>query len=200
MKSRYWGDAFQGAILDIEEVEEEYEEGGHIVRGRPARSRMLATVRPVVGLAQTVKEEKKQMLGGIVVMYDLSNEPCMGYSPRLVCTIDIKLPSRMEKEVLYLENKSHRYEVAKVGSGLRFAKVKHHILEKITVASIGLDMNDDVQPPCSFPVKEIDIELIADNVKWDEFIWDADGFTFRKCHYHVTKCFFRKMNQPTSSH
>lgn len=160
---------------------------------------VLANVPRVMGLARPVKEEKKQLLGEIFVTYDLSNEPCLCYTPRLVCTIDSKLPSRMEKEVLYLENDSDRYEIAKIGSKLRFARVKHHVLDGITVAGIGLDV-DDAQPPCSFPISADDVELIANDVEWDQFIWDADGFTLFGRHYRVTKCFFRKMNQSTSSH
>ena len=183
-ESRAWlGDKYEGCCMRVESVELQYL-GDDVKRVlRRKRSKVPADVP---GLVPFGAGGKKKARGGILLLFDLCNDPCARYECGRMEGVQSEVKDRLETEVLYVENEHTRYEVARMSNGVRFARVKESVIESGRVEGILGESHNA-------PLEDTDIEVLhsSKQVPWSTLYWDAEGVKLGKNHYTLSKMMFR---------
>jgi len=125
-----------------------------------------------------------------VVVFNMSNDPCLKYSIALMADQgtepDRWTSTRMRREVLYLESRHRRFELAQTSSGGdgEFARytfsevVEPHALDRRAMITSGV------------PLPARHVKRLHENVDWEEFVWGPCFLRLRGDEYPLVRALF----------
>eukprot|EP00882_Tetradesmus_deserticola_P004729 GHRQ01004983.1.p1 GENE.GHRQ01004983.1~~GHRQ01004983.1.p1 ORF type:complete len:264 (+),score=125.09 GHRQ01004983.1:1451-2242(+) len=138
----------------------------------------------------TAGSSRNKPLTELTVLYNLCNEPWMKYSMSSVADRGLKssqwTSSRLREESLYLETSRLRFELSYAGTATTdegqvdnydFAQCKR-LLPVSAVRGLGV------------PLPAAEVELLEDNLTWDEIKWANMSMTVRGKQYKMLRMHF----------
>ncbi|KAI0562759.1 Histone deacetylation protein Rxt3 [Gracilaria domingensis] len=196
LSSRAWSSSYNGARMSIQSVQAVAADRKYVKRRRTSA---LPTM-PLPGIVSTPRASVSKAAKAphrkpaTSICFDMLNKPCQLYNINQVASLgdDERNPlTRLQREVLYVENESHRYEVCRVQNRpdvVRFGQVKGTALKRQMLAQLA---PRDV-PPCPMCKAEL---TNVEELPWNKLEWDIRGVTVNGVWHPLTKISFQKLRQ-----
>jgi hypothetical protein len=132
-------------------------------------------------------DRKKGMIREVTIQYNLCNEPWMKYSISLVADQGFKKSlwtcARLRRDVLYLETQRKRFELSCVrGKENEEDKFRWCVSKK----PLPLDKMREV----GVPLPKAHVDVVDDDLRWDEINWGLNSLFVRGKEYHVSRIQF----------
>eukprot|EP01080_Neovahlkampfia_damariscottae_P010901 gene10901-3605_t len=142
----------------------------------------------------TTTELEFARFGGNSVVYNMSQDPCFKYSLNLISDKTINVEDFTSyrflnsKEILFFETKTERFEISgkEMNSSFRFAKIK-------TPKTLTFEKLDFLNENSKLPLQQEYIEIIEDNLKWEDFKWGKDSVEIKNKKYFISNLNFFKI-------
>ncbi|CAN8074475.1 unnamed protein product [Agarophyton chilense] len=194
MCSRAWGSAYNGArisVLSVQAVDanRKYFITPHSPEHSPAFLPGIV-LAPRLNVSKGTKSVPRRSATSIC--FDMLNEPSQTYSIIDVTSLfdDARNPfNRLKREVLYVENDLHRFEICRVTNRqnlVRFGRVKDNVFLQEMLAELG------VRGKSRCPLCRENLANVQE-LSWKEIYWDIDGVSVNGEWYPLTKLSFRKI-------
>jgi hypothetical protein len=132
-------------------------------------------------------DRKKGMIREVTIQYNLCNEPWMKYSISLVADQGFKKSlwtcARLRRDVLYLETQRTRFE-------LSWLKGKENDEDKFRWSVSKKPLPLDKMREVGVPLPKAHVDVIDDDLRWDEINWGLNSLFVRGKEYQVSRLQF----------
>jgi hypothetical protein len=192
IRSRAWGTIQEGCGYVVESARAVTTSGASIaLSANTSKRKVSPTFYPVekehivhTRNSAANSDRKKGLIREVTIQYNLCNEPWMKYGVSLVADQGFKKSqwtcARLRSEVLYLETHQKRYELScSRGKVDEEDKFKWALSKK----PLPLEKTREV----GVPLPKAYVDIVADNLRWDEIYWGSSSIIVRGKEYNVVR-------------